>query len=299
MPPLRRGADRERAGRRSTSRSTSPARARRLANLWPAARAAVRTSASRRRPTRWRRSRGATTCGWSSSRSAPTTSASASWSPAARSIGRAAPRANRTLCHGDAQAEIEARAAARWTRGLARALDGVRGAMASAGYRRSRLPPGGDGLRLAAARRDAGSATRRTGWSRLNRRRLPGLERRRRLGRGDGTDRDRRGDARGRPTAAGAEFLDLRHALDGHQLCDSRSQPGRAGRTVTAHLRVGAPPRLRPGLHPRVAPPERLRPARARCLHRPRSTRARPGDYACRAEPGRSYVAGMRLEGRG
>ena len=73
------------------------------------ARAAGRTSASRRRRTSWRRWRGATTCGWSSSPSAPTTSASATWWPVRARLGAQLAEDDPALCRGDAQAESRRR----------------------------------------------------------------------------------------------------------------------------------------------------------------------------------------------
>ncbi len=108
LPPLRRGADPQRAGGGrgegqprllgGEGRERLPASAGGQRTL---RRAAAGGPAGRASP-------GATTCGWSCSPSAPTTSASASWWPGVRWTGRAAPRTTRSLCRGDAQAEVEA-----------------------------------------------------------------------------------------------------------------------------------------------------------------------------------------------
>lgn len=80
---------------RWTSGSTWPARERVCATSGRPIAAANRISARRRRSTSWPALPRAPTCGWSWSRPVPTTSASATWSPAARSTGPAATRARR------------------------------------------------------------------------------------------------------------------------------------------------------------------------------------------------------------
>ena len=121
--------------------------------------------------------------------------------------------------------------------------------------------------------------------------RLPGLERRRRLGGG------RRASTRSSPrcaraaAAAGAEFLDLRHALDGHQLCDRRSRRvGPAGPSPASAEWVR---RLafvqgssRESLHPNAYGQRAIGACIGLLYASPR------GDYACRATPGRGYVDG-------
>ncbi len=125
------------------------------------------------------------------------------------------------LCRGEADAALRARLPAA-ERGLRRALRGVRGAMAAAGYAPGRyrlvvagyaspFPPGRD-FRYPEA-----------GWSRLRRGGCPVWN-----GDADWADGAALGSLgaamRSAAGAAGAEFLDLRDALDGHQLCDRRAR---------------------------------------------------------------------------
>jgi hypothetical protein len=92
-----------------------------------------------------------------------------------------------------------------------------------------------------------------------------------------------------------AEFLDLQHALDGHQLCDRRSSPaGPAGPSPPSaewvrrlDLSQGS---VRESLHPDAYGQRAI----GTCIG---LLYAQPsGDYACHASPGRSYTDGMRLE---
>ena len=107
------------------------------------------------------------------------------------------------------------------------------------------------------------------GWSRLNRGGCPIWDADADWAAGPGKSTRSMPRCGGRPAAAGAEFLDVRHALDGHQLCDRRSsRVGPAGPSP-GDLRMGPPPRLRPGFLARIAASQRLRPACPRCLHRP------------------------------
>jgi hypothetical protein len=197
------------------------------------------------------------------------------------------------FCRGSAQAGVDAALPA-MERGLGRALAGVREAMMSAGYVRSQyrlvvmgyaspLPPG-SWIRYP-----------EQGWSRLNRGGCP-------IWNADADwatraaspaiDAAMRRDA----TAAGAEFLDVQHALDGHQLCDRRSsRAGPAGPSPTKSEWVR---RLafvqgssRESLHPNAYGQRAL----GACIGLLYASR--PGDFACRAEPGHSYLDGMRIEG--
>jgi hypothetical protein len=199
------------------------------------------------------------------------------------------------FCRGRAQAGIDA-ALPGMERGLRQALAAVRSAMASVGYRRpdyrlvtmgyaSPFPPG-RWIRYP-----------ELGWSRLNRGGCP-------VWNADADWAAERGtvaiDAamKRAAAAAGAEFLDVQHALDGHQLCDSRaSRVGAAGPSPASSEWVR---RLafvqgssRESLHPN-AYGQRALGACIGLLHA-----SRPGDYACGAEPGRSYVDGMRIERSG
>ncbi len=197
------------------------------------------------------------------------------------------------LCRSSAQASLDAALPA-MERGLGRALTGVRGAMASAGHRRSEyrlvvmgyaspLPPG-RWIRYP-----------EQGWSRLN---LGGCP----IWNADADWAAREANPaiaaamRRAATAAGAEFLDVQHALDGHQLCDSRaSRVGPAGPSLLHSEWVR---RLafvqgssRESLHPNAYGQRAL----GACIGLLYASQ--PGDYACRAEPGHSYLNGMRIEG--
>jgi hypothetical protein len=197
------------------------------------------------------------------------------------------------FCRGSAQASVDAALPA-MKRGLGRAFAGVRWAMVSAGYARSEyllvvmgyaspLPPG-RWIRYPEG-----------GWSRLNRGGCPIWN----------SDADWAAqeaspaiDAvmRRAATAAGAEFLDVQHALDGHQLCDRRSsRVGSGGPSPASSEWVR---RLafvqgssRESLHPNAYGQRAL----GACIGLLYASQ--PGDYACRAEPGHSYVDGMRIEG--
>ncbi len=174
------------------------------------------------------------------------------------------------FCRSGAQAEIEAALPAA-ARGLRKSLREVRAVMAAAGYLRS-------GYRLLvmgyASPFPAGSSIRypEDGWSRLTEGGCP-------LWNADADWAERQATLaiaatmRAAAASEGAEFLDLQHALDGHQLCDSRARPRRPGRPLPTHRGVVPPPRLHPGIAPRVPPPQRLRPARDRRLHSPRLRR--------------------------
>jgi hypothetical protein len=198
------------------------------------------------------------------------------------------------FCRGSAQASIDAALPA-MEQGLRRALAGVRRAMASAGYRRpdyrlavmgyaSPLPPG----RWIRYPED--------GWSRLNRGGCPVWDADADWAAGEATPAI---DAamRWAASAAGAEFLDVQHALDGHPLCDSRSS--RAGPAGPSPLHSEWVRRLafvqgssRESLHPNAYGQRAL----GACLGLLCVSPA--GDYACSAEPGHSYAGGMRLDGQ-
>jgi hypothetical protein len=198
-----------------------------------------------------------------------------------------------TFCRGSAQASMDAALPA-MERGLGRALAGVRGAMASAGYQRSEyrlvvmgyaspLPPG-RWIRYP-----------ERGWSRLNRGGCP-------IWNADADWAAQEAspliDAamRRAATAAGAEFLDVQHALDGHQLCDRRSSrvgPGGPSPTSSEWVRRLAfvQGSSRESLHPNAYGQRAL----GACIGL--LFASQPGDYACRVEPGHSYLDGMRIEG--
>ncbi len=196
------------------------------------------------------------------------------------------------LCRDSAQADLGAALPA-MVRGVRRALAGVRAAMAGAGYGRSdyRLVAMGYASPLPPGR---WIRYPEEGWSRLNLGGCPIWN----------ADADwAAGEATGSIDAAlgsvaaesGAEYLDVRHALDGHQLCDSRSR--RAGPEGPSPASAEWVRRLafvqgssRESLHPNAYGQRAL----GACIG---LLYASPvGDYACSLEPGRSYVDGMRLE---
>jgi GDSL-like Lipase/Acylhydrolase family len=178
-------------------------------------------------------------------------------------------------------------------RRVRRALAGVRQAMANAGYVRpeyrlvamgyaSPLPPG-SWIRYP-----------ESGWSRLDPGGCPFW----------GADADWAAgvaiesiDAAIRAAAlsAGAEYLDVRHAFDGHQLCDRRSRlagsegpvPENAEWVRRLEFAEGSP---RESLHPNAYGQRAL----GACIGLLYASPA--GGHACRLETGRTYVSGMRLE---
>jgi hypothetical protein len=195
-----------------------------------------------------------------------------------------------TLCRGEAEAELRARLPVA-EHGLAKALRGVREALTAAGqspaeYRlvvmdyASPFPPG-DLFRYP-----------ESGWSRLHAGGCPVWN----------ADADWAAEAVGALAAAmrdaaaraGAEFLDVRHALDGHQLCDRRADlVGPAG---PSPLRAEWVRRLsfvqgsaRESLHPDAYGQQAI----GACLGLLYG--AVRGDYACLDTPGR-FLGGMRLE---
>lgn len=196
------------------------------------------------------------------------------------------------LCRGPAQTGLEASLPA-MQRGLAKVLRGVRTTMAAAGYRRgdyrlvtmgyaSPFPPG-RWIRYP-----------EQGWSRLNQGGCPVWD-----GDADWAAGEGLGSIvaamRAAATEAATEFLDLQHALDGHQLCDRRSH--RSGREGPSPERAEWVRRLafvqgssRESLHPNAYGQRAI----GACIGLLFASPA--GDYACRAEPGKSYVDGMRVE---
>jgi hypothetical protein len=167
-------------------------------------------------------------------------------------------------------------------RAVARALDGVRLTMRSAGYRERdyRLV-----LSDYASPYPASRWLRypEDGWSRLTEGGCPVWDADADWAAGPGADSI---DAALRQiaAAAGAEFLDLRHALDGHQLCDRRSRlvgdggPSEASAEWVRRLSI-AEGVSRESLHPNAYGQR----AFGRCLT---LLYARPrGEWSCRAEP--------------
>jgi hypothetical protein len=196
------------------------------------------------------------------------------------------------LCRESAQADLDAALPA-MTRRVRRVLVGVRATMAAAGYGRSDyrlvvmgyaspLPPG-RWIRYP-----------EEGWSRLNRGGCPFSNADADWAAGEATGSI---DTALRSAAAttGAEFLDVRHALDGHQLCDGRSR--RVGPEGPSPSSAEWVRRLafiqgssRESLHPNAYGQRAL----GTCIG---LLYASPvGDYACRLEPSRTYIDGMRLD---
>jgi hypothetical protein len=199
------------------------------------------------------------------------------------------------LCRREAQAEVAAALPA-MERGLLKALRGIQATMAAAGYRRSdyRLVTMGYASPFPAGR---WIRYPEEGWSRLNEGGCP-------LWNGDADWAAGQGTGsivaamRSAAAAAGAEFLDLRRALDGHQLCDRRSR--RVGPEGPSPASAEWVRRLafvqgssRESLHPNAYGQRAIGACIGFMFAAPR------GDYACHAEPGRSYVDGMRIERSG
>lgn len=202
----------------------------------------------------------------------------------------AAPR----LCRDDAAAEIGA-ALPRARRGLVRALRGVRRALAGAGQPR-------DGYRLVAMGYTSPFPPGRlirypeAGWSRLREGGCP-------LWNADadwaaaGVAGALARIAREAAAVAGAEFLDLRHALDGHQLCDRRARlvgpEGPSPLTAEWVRRLAfVQGSSRESLHPNAYGQQAIGACLGLLYAAPR------GDYACRATPGR-FLDGIRIEALG
>jgi GDSL-like Lipase/Acylhydrolase family len=202
------------------------------------------------------------------------------------------PEGDPILCRGSAQDDVDA-ALPVMEEGLEKALRGVRGTMVAAGYRRSdyRLVTMGYASPFPAGR---WFRYPEDGWSRLNEGGCPVWN----------ADADWAAGAgigsivaamRRAAAATGAEFLDLRHALDGHQLCDHRSRRvGPAGPSPEASEWVR---RLafvqgssRESLHPNAYGQRAIGACLGLLYVAPR------GDYACHDEPRHSYVDGMSIE---
>ena len=126
-----------------------------------------------------------------------------------------------SYCHRGAQAEIEAALPAA-AAGFGKALRQVRAAMADAGYRRPdyRLVAMGYASPFPAGR---WIRYPEDGWSRLSEGGCPLWNADADWAAGQATP-SIVAAMRAAAASAGAEFLDLRHALDGHQLCDRRSR---------------------------------------------------------------------------
>jgi hypothetical protein len=193
------------------------------------------------------------------------------------------------LCHEDAQAAVEA-ALPTMERGLLKALRSVRATMAAAGY-------GSSDYRLVtmgyASPFPPGRWIRypELGWSRLNEGGCPVWN----------ADADWAAGAgvgaivaamRRAADVVGSEFLDIRRALDGHQVCDRRSR--RIGSEGPSPASAEWVRRLafvqgssRESLHPNAYGQRAIGACIGLLYASPR------GDYSCSATPGRGYADGM------
>jgi lysophospholipase L1-like esterase len=196
-----------------------------------------------------------------------------------------------TTCHHDAEVGIRD-ALPRATRGITAALRGVRRTLAAVGYRRSEY-------RLVAMGYASPFPEGRwfrypeDGWSRLTEGGCPVWD-------GDAdwaADRatvDLGQALQTAARAAGAEYLDLTHAFDGHQICDRRSQlVGDAGPSPLdaewfrrLSFLQGS---TRESLHPNAYGQKVMGTCLGLLWDRPR------GDYACADTPGH-WLGGVRLE---
>jgi hypothetical protein len=198
-------------------------------------------------------------------------------------------------CHDYAQEEIDARLPTTRRR-VARVLAGIRATMRGAGYRRRdyRLVLSGYTSPFPAAR---WLRYPQSGWDRLTVGGCPIWDSDADWAAGAGIDSIAVA-LREVAAADGAEFLDLRHALDGHQLCDSRS-----------HLVGDAGPRpesaewirrlsfiegtTRESLHPNAYGQHALGLCLALLYDRPR------GEWSCRAQPELPIRAAISMEPMG
>jgi lysophospholipase L1-like esterase len=199
------------------------------------------------------------------------------------------------FCRDDAQADVAA-ALPRMEWGLEKALRGVRRALEEAGYRRSdyRLVtmgyaspfPSGHWIRYP-----------EDGWSRLSEGGCPVWDADADWAAGEGTD-SIVAAMRDAAAAVGAEFLDLRHALDGHQLCDRRARrvgpEGPSPETAEWVRRLAVVQgSSRESLHPNAYGQRAIGACIGLLYASPR------GDYACAATPGRGYAGGMSIRPAG
>lgn len=195
-----------------------------------------------------------------------------------------------STCHRDAEAQIGAALPAA-TRGVTAALHGVRRVMRADGYRRA-------DYRLVALGYASPFPEGRwfrypeEGWSRLTEGGCPVWD----------ADADWSADRatadlgevlRAAAAATGAEYLDLTHAFDGHQLCDRRSQ--RVGAAGPSPLTAEWLRRLsftqgstRESLHPNAYGQKVMGMCLGLFFGRPR------GDYACADTPGQ-WLGGVHL----
>ena len=196
-----------------------------------------------------------------------------------------------STCHHDAEGTIRA-ALPSATRAVTEALRGVRSTMRAAGYERSdyRLVAMGYASPFPEGR---WFRYPEDGWTRLTEGGCPVWNADADWAE-DGATADLGEMLRGAAAATGAEFLDLSHAFDGHQLCDRRSQ--RIGPAGPSPLTAEWFRRLsftqgstRESLHPNAYGQQVMGACLALLFGRPR------GDYACADTPGQ-YLPGIHLE---
>jgi lysophospholipase L1-like esterase len=197
-----------------------------------------------------------------------------------------------SYCHRGAQAEIEG-ALPTAAAGFGKALRQIRAAMADAGYRRPdyRLVAMGYASPFPAGR---WIRYPEDGWSRLSEGGCPLWNADADWAQGQATP-SIVATMRAAAASAGAEFLDLQHALDGHQLCDSRSRrvgpEGPSPQTAEWVRRLSfAQGATRESLHPNAYGQRAI----GACLGLLYTSQ--PADYACHDTPGSSYADGMRIE---
>lgn len=196
------------------------------------------------------------------------------------------------LCHAYAQDQIDT-LLPRARHRVARALVGVERTMRAAGYRRRdyRLVLSGYTSPFPASR---WLRYPETGWGRLTEGGCPLWNADADWAAGDGID-SIVAALRQVAAGAGAEFLDLRHALDGHQLCDRRSHrvgaagPSEAGAEWIRRLSF-AQGTTRESLHPNAYGQRAIGRCLALLYGRPR------GEWSCWAKPGRPIEEAITME---
>jgi hypothetical protein len=201
-------------------------------------------------------------------------------------------RAQPELCHGYAQKEIDT-LLPRARRRVGRVLEGVRQTMRTAGYRPRdyRLVLSGYASPFPASR---WLRYPETGWRRLTEGGCPLWDADADWAAGHGID-SIVAALREVAVDADAEFLDFRHALDGHQLCDSRSRrvggagPDEEGAEWVRRLSF-TQGTTRESLHPDAYGQRALGRCLALLYERPR------GEWSCRAVPHRPIAAAMTME---
>lgn len=199
-----------------------------------------------------------------------------------------------STCHRGAEAHIRAALPAA-TRGVTAALHGVRRTMRAAGYKRSdyRLVAMGYASPFPEGR---WFRYPEDGWSRLSEGGCPVWNADADWA-ADQATVDLAGALRSAAAATGAEYLDLAHAFDGHQLCDRRAQ--RVGPAGPSPLSAEWFRRLsfvqgstRESLHPNAYGQRVMGACLGLFFTHPR------GNYACADTPG-EYLGGIHLSSLG